>query len=134
MALMGLNGVAYCGLACALCHEETGCAGCRQTNGCGREAVCLHKKCCIERGLNGCWECNDFPCNRDMHAPERDVRLKAFVRYIREHGVNRFLERLRANQAAGILYHRPGSLMGDYDGLGSEEAVIRLLEEGKRGE
>ncbi len=132
MELTFLNQVAYCGLACVFCSPETGCPGCRTGSGCGREAVCLHKKCCITRGIHGCWECDAFPCNRDMHAPERDVRLKAFVRYIRENGIPRFVERLRANLAAGIQYHYHDSLLGDYDGLGSEDAVIRLLESGKR--
>ena len=123
------NGVAYCGLNCQLCGEETGCPGCRTGDNCGRAAVCLHRRCCRDKGLAGCWECPE-PCGQDMHAPDRDVRLRAFVRYIRENGVEKFLRRMRENQLAGVAYHGENSLFGDYDRLGSEEAVLRLLDHG----
>lgn len=128
------DSVGYCGLVCSLCHvaAENGCAGCRSVeNSCGRhlsDGGCHQRRCCTERKLNGCWECPDVDCGADMFSAAHDVRLRAFVRCAREEGVARLAEHVLRNQRNGIRYgHRM-----DYDGLGSEEAVLRLLRTGRR--
>ena len=41
------------------------------------------------------------------------------------------LDRLEANEKAGIIYHREG-IMGDYDEFDDPEALIDFIRTGKR--
>ena len=67
-----------------------------------------------------------------MFAPERDIRLRAFVRCAKEDGPKALAGYILYNQDNGILYHRDKkNHTGDYDGLDSEEAVLELLRKGK---
>lgn len=120
------NQVAYCGLVCDLCHLAGKCSGCRtERNICGKhlsEAGCFQRECCIKRHIRGCWECGDFPCNRDMYSDENDPKVKAFARCIREDGMDRFLSYVHANQKRGVDIR----LHGDYDGRTGEEVLVML--------
>jgi len=53
--------VAYCGLVCSpVCsHALEGCVGCGAGGGAEN---CAKRACCLERRLEGCWQCADFPC------------------------------------------------------------------------
>lgn len=125
------NSIAYCGLVCRLCHFADRCGGCKSAdNCCGKrlsESGCCQYDCCTVKGFSGCWECEDFPCGKDMFSDDHDVRLRAFVRCAREEGVERLAEYVLENQRNGILY----GYNRDYDHLGSEEAVLRLLRTGR---
>jgi len=120
-------GIAYCGLACCLCSENQSCPGCRQ-NGCAAYEQCVNYGCVKERGADGCWECPEFPCGKGMHS---SVRIQAFARFAKEHGVERLLDCLERNERAGLVYHQPGGLTGDYD-LPTEREILELIEYGKR--
>ena len=126
------NSIAYCGLVCKLCHLADTCDGCKSENNCCGKHLsvngCYQYKCCKERGLNGCWECEDFCCEKDMFSDAHDIRLRAFVRYAKEEGVAKLAEYVLNNQQHGILYGHNK----DYDGLGSEEAVLKLLRTGQK--
>lgn len=120
-------GIAYCGLACCLCSENQNCPGCQNGDGpCFSE--CENFPCVRERGLAGCWECPDFPCGKGMH--KNNLRAQAFVKFAKERGVEHLLACLERNRWAGIVYHRPGGLTGDYD-LPTEEEIFRRLETGE---
>ena len=129
------SSIGYCGLVCKMCGL---CAGCKSANnGCRKQMSpegCYHYHCCIQKGLNGCWECSDFPCDQDMFTADKDLRLKAFVRCAREDGVGKLAEYLKRNADNGMGYHKRNGLRGDYDGLGSEEEVLQLLRNGKSRE
>jgi hypothetical protein len=126
--------IAPCGLICGLCGEAPNCKGCRDDGGCARAAECFQRKCCSDKEIKGCWKCADFPCGKDMFSPERDVRLQAFVRCAKEDGLKSLAAYVLRNQENGVLYHKDKrNHTGDYDGLGSEEAVLKLLREGKDG-
>ncbi len=116
-------GIAYCGLACRLCSENRGCPGCQ-----GAESPCFQTcevfPCVRGKGLSGCWECPDFPCGKGMHGS--NPRARAFVQFAKEYGTEKLLACLERNLSAGIFYHYPGQLTGDYDGLTPEE-VFGLL-------
>jgi hypothetical protein len=103
------KGIAPCGLACAVCSET--CPGCRD-DGCIGKEWCKNLKCCRSRGLSGCWECADFPCQGGMLDK---LRVRAFAMFAREHGTELLLDCLERNERAGIVYHCPGKLVGDYD-------------------
>ncbi|MBN1891911.1 MAG: DUF3795 domain-containing protein [Clostridiales bacterium] len=122
------DSVAYCGLVCALCRPESECR-CRSNNHCNKRLApggCFQYDCCTMKGLSGCWECSDAPCGKDMHAPDK-VKIRAFIRCIREDGLERFSEYIARNAERGVVYHLDG-IFGDYD-LKSEEEVLRLLRE-----
>ena len=125
------SSMAYCGLICTLCQPEALCR-CRSNNHCGKRLApggCFQHDCCTEKGLNGCWECPDAPCGKDMHAPDK-VKIRAFITYIKEDGLERFSENIARNAKLGVVYHRDG-IFGDYD-LPSEKEVLRLLRHGQK--
>ena len=121
------KGIAYCGLACAACSENADCPGCRD-DGCKDKNWCKNLRCCRERGLNGCWECAEFPCRGGMLD---NVRIRAFAGFVKRFGVERILDCLERNEKAGIVYHYPGKLNGDYDKHGTEERIIAMIRDGK---
>jgi hypothetical protein len=122
-----VDSIAYCGLVCGMCHLSAECDFCRNTARlCARSTVCYQRDCCIDRGLHGCWECTEFPCGEDMHGPPHDLKIRAFAAFIRAEGCEAFIDCLLRNQASGIHY----GLGKDYDGMRSEEEVIRLLRTG----
>lgn len=120
-------GIAYCGLACCICSENSGCKGCKQ-NGCAAWDQCQNYGCVTGRGLEGCWDCPDFPCGKGML---QKPRMRAFVRFAKEHGEKGLLDCLMRNERAGIVYHYPGTLTGDYD-LENEREILDLLEHGRK--
>jgi len=64
------NSIGICGLVCALCNCQSNCVGCRCKDG-----ECSVKKCCLEKELNYCFLCDEFPCDEEMF---KNIRLKAF--------------------------------------------------------
>jgi hypothetical protein len=61
-----------------------------------------------------------------MHSSTHDLRIRAFVAFIRAEGAETLVNCLLRNEARGIHYGHNR----DYDGKGSEEEVIRLLKTG----
>jgi len=59
----------------------------------------------------------------------KQLRLKTFVKCIKEDGVESFSGYILRNLENGILYHRDGYI-GDYD-LDTEDAILHLLRTGK---
>ena len=93
------RGLAYCGLACCVCGASTGRAG--------------------------CWQCDEFPCDWDMLGK---LRVRTFARYAALRGEQALLDALRRDEARGVLYHYTGKLVGDYDLISDEDALIRFLD------
>lgn len=127
-----MKSVAYCGLLCCMCQPEDVCSCRGDNNRCSKrlsEEGCYQYTCCTERGIEGCWACKDAPCGKDMLAEGR-VKMRAFIRCIIEDGLRTFARYIARNEQAGIVYHRDGTIFGDYD-LETEEQVLCLLREGK---
>jgi hypothetical protein len=61
-----------------------------------------------------------------MHSPSHDLRIRAFVAFIKAEGTEALVDCLLRNEAHGIHYGHGR----DYDGKNSEEEVIRLLKTG----
>ncbi len=122
------KGIAYCGLACCVCSENKNCEGCRN-DGCKDKEWCKNFNCCKAKGLNGCWECIEFPCSNSMLDK---TRIRAFARFIKEYGEERLLSCLDINEQSGMQYHYKGELTGDYDEPKAEDEIIRLIMNGKR--
>ena len=78
-----MKAIAFCGLACCVCSENKGCVGC-QDGGCESHGWCKNYNCCKEKGLNGRWECSEFPftgCMLDK------PRIRAFAEFARRYRV-----------------------------------------------
>jgi hypothetical protein len=123
------NSIAYCGLVCKLCHLAATCNGCKaaQTN-CRKylsEEGCFHRDCCVRKNIDGCWECDEFPCERDMFVGKTKGEIRGFCTCIKEEGKSKFIEYLVRNMKNGIKYGIAG-----YGSL-SEKQVLDLLRRGK---
>lgn len=78
-----MKAIAFCGLACCVCSKNKGCVGC-QDGGCESHGWCKNYNCCKEKGLNGRWECSEFPftgCMLDK------PRIRAFAEFARRYRV-----------------------------------------------
>lgn len=129
-------GIARCGLACCLCSENVKCKGCpadgfMALDWCKDAEWCENRKCVLEKGLNGCYECADAGCRKGLFREK--IKPLAFCEYIRRFGMDALLDRLEVNERNGIVYHRQG-IMGDYDDFDDLEALIRFIRTGKRDE
>lgn len=122
------KGVAYCGLACCVCGQNATCAGCRNA-GCTDRDWCKAFRCGRDRGIPGCWACEDFPCvDKRPDSP----RIRAFTRFIFAHGEEALMDCLEQNERRGVVYHAAGSLEGDYDAFNTQEEILALISDGKR--
>ena len=125
-----VDSIAYCGLVCGMCHLKTECDFCKNTASlCARSEVCYQRNCCIQRELGGCWECAEFPCGKDMQSTTHDLRIRAFVAFIKAEGSEALVDCLLRNEAVGIHYGHGK----DYDSKSCEEEVIQLLKTGLSG-
>lgn len=131
-------GIARCGLACCLCSENITCKGCRQDgfldlSWCQDAAWCEVRKCVLEQGIKGCYECaaegcTPATCHKGLLADK--IKPRAFAEYVRRYGMEDLLDHLERNAEAGIVYHREG-IMGDYDDFDDIEALIEFIRSGK---
>lgn len=53
---------------------------------------CPLRKCCVERGIRFCYECDDFPCEPLKRFPKRVEELKEIMEMQLENWVKRKLE------------------------------------------
>lgn len=121
------NGIGYCGLPCFLCKDRENCVGCKN-DGCKDKEWCKNLKCCKEKGLNGCWECETFPC---MDTLLKDNRIRTFAKFIGIYGEAKLTECLERNDKAGIIFNYADKYVGDYDTVTSEEDIINLILNGR---
>lgn len=123
------NGIARCGLACCVCCEQDDCRGC-DSEDCRYKDYCQNRKCSREKGLRYCAECPEEDCRKDVLA---DLKPRAFNEFIHRYGVEKLMECLERNEAAGMVYHRSKTdLYGDYDAPETMEEIIRLILTGKK--
>jgi hypothetical protein len=127
-------GIARCGLACCLCSENVNCKGCKQDgfldlSWCKDAEWCENRKCCIAKGIDACWVCQDTECRKGLFGNK--IKALAFTEYARRYGTEALLDRLEINEKAGIVYHREG-IMGDYDEFDDLETLIDFIRTGER--
>ncbi|MBN1797748.1 MAG: DUF3795 domain-containing protein [Spirochaetales bacterium] len=123
------NSIAYCGLVCKLCHLAGTCNGCKITEtNCGKylsQEGCYHRDCCTQKNIDGCWECDEYPCARDMFIGKTKGEILGFCTCIKEQGKRKFIEYLVQNMKAGIKYG-----IESYGDLNAKQ-VLELLKHGK---
>ncbi len=109
-----VSSIAYCGLICKLCHLSDECDGCKSKNNrCSKylsSTGCYQFKCCVEKTINGCWECAEFPCNKDMYSDTYSPKIRAFARCIREDGIEKFASYILDAIKRGLDIRKEGDL------------------------
>lgn len=119
-------GIARCGLACCLCGGNATCRGC-DSESCPGSQWCENRRCSMEKGLSGCWECPE-DCRRGLLAKIKPYGFKLFIQ---RYGKDALLDCLERNEAGGIVYHREG-ITGDYDEFDDVEELIQFISTGTR--
>jgi hypothetical protein len=119
-----LLGIGYCGLVCRFCN---GCSSCREKDHELKveDIECYHKRCALMSNLAGCWECEKFPCSEGYMF--KSIRVRSFVQFIKDEGVETFMECMIKNQQNGIKYGEDN----DYDKVATAEEVIGLINRGR---
>ena len=114
--------IGYCGLACGVCTHACN-PDCR---GGGGEKGCHHRDCCVEKGLEGCWECAEFPCENGFFASTGDTAFRGVnigsVLCIQQCGKEEYLRRVVARFGKTVDY-------GDYRFLDPEDVRKKLCGE-----
>jgi len=84
--------VGYCGLICGVCPGMGKC-DCK-TAPKPEAADCYQRNCCMAKGIAGCWECEQFPCDQGFYAPDNAWRglCLASVGYVRDQGLDALVE------------------------------------------
>jgi len=113
-----IESVAYCGLICGLCRAtEKGCEECK--NGGGPDD-CFQRECCTEKGFEGCWQCDTFPCEEGFFADKEWKGLcQGFIRCIRDKGMEEFVSLVLSNFKRTVEY-------GDFR-FKNEEEIAGIL-------
>ncbi len=118
-------GIARCGLACCLCSENEHCGGCN-SDGCHDKDWCENRKCSMEKGLSGCYICEQ-DCRKGLL---QKIKPYGFTLFAKRYGIDTLLDCLEENEKRGIVYHRDG-IKGDYDGFDNVEELIKFIINGE---
>ncbi|MBO7565220.1 MAG: DUF3795 domain-containing protein [Clostridiales bacterium] len=132
-AKKGVDQIAYCGLSCAHCFLKDWCGSCRTKYNtcsyakCSPDGVCPNAACCREKGLDGCYECDDIrDCKHGFYSLGKEVHaIKSMSLFIRKYGkkeVQTVLENLHKKQD----FEKIQEVLGDDIDQG-----LRILEENR---
>ena len=99
-ARKGVDPIACCGLSCEHCFLKEWCGGCRTSyNTCSYATVCPdhicpNVRCCKEKGLDGCYECDDLiNCKKGFYANGNDANaVKTMALFISRYGKKELAE------------------------------------------
>ena len=97
--------VAPCGLICGICkHGQENCQ--HACNDGGGYEECFQKKCCIKKGIDGCWQCDNFPCSTGHFAKGEGFRgiNIASCQCIKDDGIDNFVKRVVTNLGDIVSY------------------------------
>jgi hypothetical protein len=64
------------------------CPGCRV--GGGQFPLCSARKCFQEKGVDFCFQCDEYPCDRNKYDPELMARWRKMNDQMKEAGVEQF--------------------------------------------
>lgn len=99
MARKGVDPIARCGLSCKHCFLKDWCGGCRTAyNTCSDamnnpEKVCPNTSCCMGKGIDGCYECNELKeCRKGFYGYNDVNAIKAMALFIRKYGKKELLK------------------------------------------
>ncbi|RJQ29290.1 MAG: DUF3795 domain-containing protein [Peptococcaceae bacterium] len=66
------------------------CSGCRA--GGGQFPLCSARNCFKEKGVDFCFQCDEYPCARNKYDPELTARWRKMNDRMKEAGVEKFYE------------------------------------------
>ncbi len=98
-AKKGVDQIAYCGLSCGHCFLTSWCGSCRTIYNtcsyatCSPDGVCPNTACCKEKGLDGCYECDElYDCKKGFYALGKDTNaIRVMALFIQKHGKKELL-------------------------------------------
>ena len=98
-AKKGVDQIAYCGLSCGHCFLTSWCGSCRTIyNTCSYatlspDGVCPNTACCKQKGLDGCYECNElYNCKKGFYALGKATNaIRVMALFIQKHGKKELL-------------------------------------------
>ena len=123
-----LEKIAFCGHHCGFCPFDQ-CPGCRSENAfCSfatlfEDKKCPNVKCCLEKGFDGCYECNQLSkCHIGFYSTDERV-AKATALFIQQYGKRQYDISLAKAIQRGIKYP---SQFNELEDVGK---MVKLLEE-----
>ena len=123
--------VSFCGHHCTYCFLAADCGGCRtDMNYCSyagafEDKKCPNVECCREKGIDGCYECDDlFLCKKGYYENENknEYVAKATALFIKKYGKECYTAALKKAIDCGENYPK------SFDEAGSVENALVLLE------
>lgn len=102
------NNLGYCGKACALCINAWFCKGCKSNDPVlarhMQKEGCFQQYCCKQKGIEGCWDCDDAPCDKDVFAKDEAAIYRVGIRCAKYGGPEELAGKVFLNQVHGICY------------------------------
>ena len=99
MARKGSDPIARCGLSCNHCFLKDWCGGCRTAYNTCSDAmnnsgkVCPNTSCCMEKTIDGCYECDALvSCKKGFYGYDDVNAIKAMALFIRKYGKKELLK------------------------------------------
>lgn len=133
-ARKGIDPVAYCGFSCNHCFLGQWCGGCKSTFNCCsfgtlfEKGMCPNKKCAIEKGIEGCYACDEIQdCEKGFYRDGNDgaIACKAQALFIRKYGKETFF-RVHDNLHKKHDFQKTQEILGE-----NLEAALKILEENR---
>ncbi|MBO4899283.1 MAG: DUF3795 domain-containing protein [Lachnospiraceae bacterium] len=98
-ARKGTDPIARCGLSCNHCFLKAWCGGCRTAYNTCSDAmnhpgkVCPNTACCLEKQIDGCYECDELAeCRRGFYEYDDVNAIKAMAMFTRKYGKKELLK------------------------------------------
>lgn len=98
-ARKGADPIARCGLSCNHCFLKDWCGGCRTAyNTCSDACrypgrICPNTACCMEKGIDGCYECDELKnCRKGFYEYDDVNAIKAMALFTRKFGKKELLK------------------------------------------
>jgi hypothetical protein len=120
-----VEAIGYCGLVCKVCKNTVKppnpCKGCRSGGG---DPNCFQRICWLRKGIEGCWECKNAPCEYGYFAPSNEAWTgicRGFIQFIKKVGLREFI-RLVENKLGRIVEY------GDFRFKTEQEIIVLLCE------
>ncbi len=132
-AKKGVDQIAYCGLSCSHCFLTAWCGSCRTIYNtcsfaaCSPDGICPNTACCKEKGLDGCYECEElYDCKKGFYSLGKDTNaIRAMALFIQKYGKKELLKVLET-------LHKKNDFQKIQEVLGYEiEEGLRILEENR---
>ena len=80
-----------------LASQDKPCKGCRFGGGWSWDPDCLVRNCCTQKGIDFCYQCEDFPCKKLKEEPllERKKAVIEANNQIKTMGIENWMRQLR---------------------------------------